>query len=279
MEQYKSENRNLWLFFLLAFGISWVVWIPAALASHGFLSLQLSPVFTGLLGAFGPSLAAIILTGVFQGKAGLRSLIGRLFVWRVGIQWYVFVLLWPAVLSLMTSAINFLLGGPAPDFANPPILRFYPLPPEAFAVGLLPLLPFVFLQQMFISSPMGEEIGWRGYALLGLQKTRSALAASVILGILWGVWHLPKFFTQGDPLSETFFGWFILGIVGSTILFTWIYNNTKGSLLLVLLFHTSVNVTGLFLSAAETSPLLELALLWGVVTMVLVIWRPKKLVR
>jgi len=96
----------------------------------------------------------------------------------------VFVLLWPAVLSLMTSAISILFGGPTPDFANPPILRIYPLPSEAFAVGLLPLLPFVFLQQMFISSPMGEEIGWRGYALPGLQKTRSALSASVILGIV-----------------------------------------------------------------------------------------------
>lgn len=262
------KPRSLLAFFLLAFGISWIVWIPAALASHGLLSFQLGQSTTSLLGAFGPSTAALITTGIYDGKAGFRSLLRRLLTWRVGLQWYLFVLFWPALLSLAKTALAVLFGGSAPDFAQPPFVHLYPLPSELSKVNPLLFLPFVFLQQTLIGSSMGEEIGWRGYALPRLEAYRNAVRAGIILGIVWGVWHLPLWLTKGYPLAEGFLGWTMLSILADSVLFTWVYNNTKGSLLLALLFHTSIAITGLFLSSAEASAPIGLALKWGVVVLV-----------
>jgi membrane protease YdiL (CAAX protease family) len=197
----------------------------------------------------------------------------------VGVRWYAFVLLFPAAVSLTTSALFVSFGGSAPDFAHPPVLHLYPLPPELLAVGPWPLLPFVFLQTLLLGSPMGEETGWRGYALPRLQATRSALWASVVLGVLWGLWHLPLFLTRGQPLSHEFFGWYLLGIVADAVLFTWVYNNTRGSLLLVLLFHASIAVTDLFIAPTEASALLSIAVKWGVVAIVVATAGPIRLSR
>lgn len=271
MERPELENKNLRGFFLLTFAFSWTFWILDALALRGLTSISLPSAFMSLVGAFGPSLAAIVLTLIYAGRTGLRELLGRLLVWRVGIQWYIFVLLWPALLSLLATAIYILSGGPAPDFAYPPVLRNYPMPPEVKAsISLLPLLVFVSLQQLLLSSPMGEEIGWRGYALPGLQKKYSALYASVVLGIIWAAWHLPKFFTLYPPSMS--FGWFLLNLVANAIIFTSVYNNTKGSLLLALLFHTSLNVTDLFLSPSPVHPFIGLALQGGLILVILRIW-------
>jgi membrane protease YdiL (CAAX protease family) len=209
-----------------------------------------------------PTLAAVVLTLSGEGLHGLRGLLGRLFVWRVNVRWYLFALLWPPTISLATTAVYVLSGGGVPNFSNPPFLEVYPLPPELAAISPWPLLPFVFLQYVLLSSPMGEEIGWRGYALPRMQSEWSALRASLVLGFLWGVWHLPLYLTAGHPISEEFFGWFLLGIIADAILFTWLYNSTGGSLLLAVLFHASIAVTGLFLIPAEATPLLGLALEW-----------------
>ena len=241
--------------------------------------MQLPPALAGLLGAFGPSLAAVVLAAIGDGAYGLRRLLGRLLSWRVGARWYAFVLLYPAAISLATAALYVLFGGPAPDFADPPVTRVYPLPPELSEVGPWPLLPFIFLQTLLVGSPMGEEVGWRGYALPRLQAGRSALGASVILGLLWGLWHLPLYLTRGHPLSEEFFGWFLLGIVADAVLFTWVYNNTRGSLLLALLFHASIVVTDLFVAPAETTTLSGIALKWGVVAVVVALAGPARLSR
>jgi uncharacterized protein len=265
-----TNRRTLPLFFLLTFGISWGFWLPLAAESHGLISLSWSPILTGLLGAFAPSLAAVIVT-LLGGGSALRALLGRLLIWRVGIQWYAFVIFYPAALSLAKTAIYVAFGGSAPDFANPPVLSVYPVPPEAFTAGPWVLVPIIFLQQMLLGSSMGEELGWRGLLLPRLQNRMTALNASLIIGVVWGVWHLPKFFMKGDPLAEIFFPWFLLGIVANAILYTWVYNNTQGSLLLPLLFHTSTNITFLFLAAAGPSPLISLLVQWMIVT-VIIVW-------
>lgn len=112
---------------------------------------------------------------------------------------------------------------------------------------------------------MGEELGWRGFALPRLQARMSALSASLILGLLWALWHLPLYLTAGHPLSEVFFGWFLLSILADAILFTWIFNNTRGSLLVVLLFHASIATSGLFLASTAGSFVIALVLKWAVV--------------
>jgi membrane protease YdiL (CAAX protease family) len=184
----------------------------------------------------------------------LNRLLGRFRKWRVAPRWYAVALLLPAVVSLTVTGVSILLGRPVPDFSNPPVRKLYPLPPEAVDLELGILFPIVFVQTLLLSSPMGEEIGWRGYALPRLQADRSALRASVILGVIWGIWHVPLFFVPGDPLQDTLLSALLVSIVADSILFSWLFNNTDGSLLLVLLLHTSIIVTDLFLSAPDLFP-------------------------
>jgi len=109
------------------------------------------------------------------------------------------------------------------------------------------LLVPVFLLGGLLGGPFGEEPGWRGFALAKLQSRYSALVASLILGVLWGVWHLPFFFIKGTTQSTTPFLLFALSTVANSILITWVYNHTRGSVLLTLLFHNALNITALYL--------------------------------
>jgi len=245
------KRYSLVAFFLLAFIIAWGFWIPAALATKGMLPFPFPVTLAGVLGAWGPSLAGIIVTAAVDGKAGLRTLLRRLTVWRVGVQWYLFALLWPAVLSLLATGVSMLLGGPVPDFAHPPVTTEYPVPPEALSAGFLPLLPMVFVIQVF-SSPLGEELGWRGFAVPRLQARWSALLSSLVVGAIWGLWHLPRNWAPGTPFDVAGFVWLVLGLVLNAVLYTWVFNNTKGSLVPVILLHTAQAVTLLFLAEAST---------------------------
>jgi hypothetical protein len=110
-----------------------------------------------------------------------------------------------------------------------------------------------------------------------LEASRNAVRAGIILGVVWGMWHLPLWLTKGYPLAEGFLGWAMLGIVADSVLFTWVYNNTKGSLLLALFFHSSIAITGLFLSSTESSAFRGLALKWGVVVLVIVTFGAERL--
>ena len=266
----KPQRYALVAFFGLTFVLSWGLWLPAALASHGRMTFSLAPMVTGILGAFGPTLAGVIMTALEEGWPGLKHLGRRLGLWRVGIQWYLFVLLWPALLSLCGTGVAILMGWPAPDFANPPFVTLYPIPPEVAQGGWWFFLPFVFLQQLTIGSALGEELGWRGYALPRLQARYNALYASLILGLLWGIWHLPLYWTVGDARASMGVGWLLAGLVLEAILYTWVFNHTKGSLLLALLFHAATAVTSLFL-AAVTLPwvgfVVTLGLVMGIVVL------------
>jgi membrane protease YdiL (CAAX protease family) len=155
----------------------------------------------------------------------------------------------------------------------------YPLPSELANANPLLFLPFVFLQQTLIGSSMGEELGWRGYALPRLEAHRKALNTSILLGIAWALWHLPLWLSKGYPLTEGSVAWAGLGIVADSILFTWVYNNTRGSLLLALLFHTSIAVTALFLSSAESPAAIGLALQWGAVILIVMVFGAEQLSR
>jgi membrane protease YdiL (CAAX protease family) len=274
-----ARRSALVVFFVLVFVITWGFWIPTALAGQGTIRFPVPSTVAGLAGAYGPSLVGILLTATYQGRKGLKMLFRRLGVVRVGIGWYLFVLLWPAALSLATTGLAMLLGYPAPDFSNPPVLREYPAPPEAFSAGFLPLLPMVLVTQ-FLGSSLGEEFGWRGFALPRLQARSRSLWASVILGVLWGLWHLPRLLPSQWPLQVqgSTFAWFMVSIIMTTILYTWVFNNTRGSLWPMLLFHTSQAVTTLFLSAADVPALSALVQACLVATVVLV-YGPDRLSR
>lgn len=267
----EPRSRALIAFFVLAFLGSWLAWLPAALPGLGLPAIDLTLPFSGLLGAFGPTLAALIIVAAVRGRRGLGKLLRRALIWRVSPGWYLFVLFWPPLLVLAGGMIAGLLGSATPDYAAPPVLELYPLPPELMEVGPWPVLPFIFLQNLLIGSAMGEEIGWRGFALPRLQARMGALGASLVLGVVWAVWHLPLYLTPGHPLSDVFLGWTLLAIVGDAILFTWIFNHTRGSLLLALLFHASIATAGLFVATVEAAVVVELVLRWVLVGVVILV--------
>jgi membrane protease YdiL (CAAX protease family) len=211
---------HLFAFFVLTFGISWAAWLPMALSG-------LSSPWIRILGTFGPTLSALIILAITQGRSALCEIGRRLLIWRVGFGWYLVVFFITAVIILPAIGIHLLLGGRGLEWNDPSQLYL--------------ILP-AFLQILFLGA-LGEEIGWRGFALPRLQRPFNALWASLVLGAIWALWHLPLFWMPQDFHSQIPFGLFLLQELGLTILFTWIYNNTRGSLLLASLFHAASNTT------------------------------------
>lgn len=238
------KSHPLVAYFVLAYAITWLLLGPVALHSHGLISLPsgfITP-FT-YVGSIGPLLAALLLTATTTGKGGMRAFFRQMFNWRVSPWWYLFVLFEPAIVALIVMACQSLPGGASFDLAHPSVVEELSLPS-----GINPwlLIVPVFLLGSLAGGPFGEEPGWRGYALPKLQERYSALGAGLILGVLWTVWHLPFFFIQGTSQSSTPFFIFALGTIADSILITWVYNHTRGSVLLAILFHNALNITDLY---------------------------------
>jgi uncharacterized protein len=230
------RKYSLAFFFLLAYLFTWSNWLPQALASRGLASVQV-PGFLTLLSGYGPALAAIIVVALAYGRQGLRELFGRLLRWRAGFQWYLIALFLPVLVILLAVTLNNLTGGTTPDFST----AVFPFgPPET---PLWQKVLILFLVFMLGFDGLGEEIGWRGLALPKLLENLSPLVASLILGALWAVWHFPYALTAGTFLSEVPLHWFVINLLAVSVIYTWIFINTNGSLLLPLLFHAAGNIT------------------------------------
>ncbi len=160
-------RHQISIFFLLAFVISWFPWY-AGIAPEVM--------------AMGPSLAAFILVILIGGKRGLLDLLRPFGGWRAGLGWWVIAIFGPAFLYLIGLGVHLLLGGAAPPFT---MIRT--------ELNLIPLYLFMVVLMPW-NGPVGEEFGWRGFALPRLQNKYGALMASVIIGAIWGVWHLPTFY-------------------------------------------------------------------------------------
>jgi uncharacterized protein len=236
-------------FYILAFGISWLGMIPGALGSHGIVPFN-SPyvLFLLIFYAIGPALAAVIVSRVTYGKRGVGELLKGLIRWRVGLVWYLLVVLGSVGLLTLAQVVTRLLGLTV-----------------TIAAPQLNLSIFGFGVNFFAN--ICEEIGWRGFALPHLQKRYNALIATLIVGTLWALWHLPLVFLVGNPMSEYPFLWFII-IVTNAFIYTWIYNSTKGSILLVALFHGSLNIVSAFITGV--SPVAD-ALVNCVVAIILIV--------
>ena len=222
------------IFFVLAYLFTWSNWLPQALTSRGMDSIQV-PGFLTLLAGYGPALAAIIVMSLAYGWQGLRELFGRLLRWRVGIQWYLIVLFLPALITLLAITLNNLTGGGTPDFSK----AGFPFGPVETPLWQKILILFLAFTLGF--DGLGEEIGWRGFALPKLLERYSPLSSSLILGALWAVWHFPYALTEGTFLSQVPLHWFFINLLAVSIVYTWIFINTNGSLLLALLFHAAGN--------------------------------------
>lgn len=221
---------------VLMFAFTW----PIDLAHSGVIPLKV-PFGIYLFLGYGFGIASLLMTGLTHGRGAVVALFRRFFIWRVGWRWYlVAFLLYP---SLITSGVllNAALTHRPLDFGEVMAHRIF----GTSANLLVFILPFFLVDA--ISN--GEEIGWRGYVLPRLQAKHSALASSLILGVIWGFWHLPKYLAPGNTSS---FALFMLKIVADSVLYTWLFNNTKGSLLLTTIFHASGNTAGVFLPIANT---------------------------
>ena len=251
-------------FVLLAFAFTWTFWLLAILEARGMISSL--PVPALFLGAFGPMLAAVVLTAQESGRAGLRSLLGRVVRWRVAPFWYGVALLGPLVLQLVAMVLHVILGGQPPD-----ILAMIGALPTVLALSVY----------MLIQVGIGEEIGWRGYALPKLQAGYSALVSSLIVGVIWFLWHLPVFFNPATSYSNAPFWVFLVFLLPFAFLYTWIFNSTGGSVLMAMILHAVTNASSgpLWRATAEYSTtvsstnvyLIQAALLWvGAIILVLV---------
>jgi len=201
---------------------------PALLVSTGLLS----PAWIQL-GALSASLAAIVLVLIEGRKGGLRELLSRALIWRVGIRWWIFALFYAIVPSVAALYLYQLLGGPAVDWSG--LEPLYTIVPS-----------FIFLT---LAAGIGEEFGWRGFLLPRLQARHNALVSGLIVGVAWATWHVPLFFIEGTSQYEqrlaggllpAILGYAIFVIVQS-VQFTWLFNNTRGSVLLAAVFHGASN--------------------------------------
>ena len=216
-----TPEASLLIFFLLAYAVMWSCFITVAVVpipAHKPLGQLLL-----LLGAFAPSLAALWLTARTEGGAGVGALLRGVIQWRVAALWYVFAVSYTVVIKLTVAVLHRVGTGAWPRFGTEP---WYVIP-----------LAIVF------STPFqaGEEIGWRGYALPRLAARFGLARASVLLGVIWGCWHLPQFFVrEADTYRQSFFV-YVLGVTAFSVAVAWLWERTGGSLLLPMLLHAAWN--------------------------------------
>jgi membrane protease YdiL (CAAX protease family) len=246
------KRYDLALYFVLAYALSWSVFIPIALSANGLIPVEI-PLKYHYLGSFGPLIAAVIVISLTTGRQGLRGLFGRLVRWRVEGRYYAFAILAPVVLFLVAVLLNHLFTGSWPDIS---------LLGEA---DYLPYLgPLGVLGLWLLTYGFGEETGWRGYALPRLQRTRPATTATLVLAILWAFWHTPALFYRDTytELGLLALPLLLVSLVFAAMVFTWLYNSTQGSLLLVILFHAVFNwlsvseAGGQFIAVLMTVPMI-----------------------
>src|SRR6266481_7638569 len=249
--------------FVLTWGYFWLIWAPLGL-----------PASLIGLGGFGPAISAFLVLAITSGTPGILSLLRSIVHWRVGVRWYLLALLGVPLLNLFAYLV---VPGTLSDFLAPysRLLRVY-------------------LTEMAMSltigiAPLWEEVGWRGFALPCIQRLYGPVRGTLILGALWGFWHLPFFF---GPLAQT--GpdstWlsatialveFSIGLTGLSVVMTWILNNCGGSTLLAILIHAAFDSSGLALVALfpSTSPYylpvhyqtLGIAIVFSIAALVLIV--------
>lgn len=258
-------------FFVMAYAFTWIVWVPWVLGQDGagLLPIKISQAASGYLNAAailaGPTVAALIMTGTIEGRAGVRTLLGRLVLWRVGIRWYLFALLGVPLIMVVGTMIY---SGELPKLG---------------ALGGLSFLPsylLSFLLVVVLGGPLFEEIGWRGFALPRMEGLHGPLVASLILGVLWALWHLPEFLVPSWAASSGGGGisgiiLFTLTALTFTFVITWVFNNTRASILIAILVHASIDTfsetLGAIFPAKAVASAFPMMIGFGVLAVVLIV--------
>ena len=217
---------SVFTFFSLTYLISWSCWF-AAIAILQRVSGQPSPVAWLLLmaGTITPAVVALVLTAYSGNKAGPRSFLSRVIQTSVSLRWYVFAIFYMPAIKGAVALSHLALTGEWPPFGEES--------PVVIGIAIL------------LSTPVqsGEEIGWRGYALPAIAARIGLRSASIVVGLVWGAWHLPLFFLPGADKYGQSFPLYVTGVVAFSVAIAWLYGHTQGSLLLAMLMHSSLDQT------------------------------------
>jgi membrane protease YdiL (CAAX protease family) len=245
---YKGKNfneKNVWLFFISTFAWTWSFWILRALLLNNIINISISPDALKFIGGFGPMIIAFLLTHRTYGKDGTLSLLKRGGDHKFAKKWWIPLLLLTTIVTFTAYQIVNIIS-PIPN-----IVQF-----NAVINSFTEFLGGLFI--LFMIS-VAEEFGWRGYALDQLQakfetSKYTAIKSSIILGIIWAFWHLPLFITPGEGKSfeAQYFPFFLVMAILLAISFTWFHNNTKGSILAAIVFHTAVNFSGIVIPVTRS---------------------------
>jgi CAAX protease family protein len=224
--------RHVMLFFVTTFALTWALWYLAASGKHAPLGIG-GAVF--LAGVFVPAFVALLFTGLDSGWDGVRCLLSRIGRAQVGLRWYVFAVLYMPALKLSAAAMMRITTGEWPALGA---TRY------VLAIAAIALSTWV---------QAGEEIGWRGYALPRLADRMGLNLASLILGALWALWHLPLFFLPDSGSQGQSFPIYLLSVTAISVAMAWLYLRTGGSLLLTMVMHAAINNTSEMVPAAVLS--------------------------
>lgn len=223
-----ARQHQLGAYFVFTFAISWAIWLGLVIARLDIGTTRGAAL--NIVAIAGPSIAALVLAKAL-GRAQLRELLAGFSLARLSVKWSVVALVLPLAMMAVAIAIS---------------VAVFSTPTPRITLSFAGVLVVEFVRVLFLGGPLGEELGWRGFALPRLQQHRNALDASVLLGLVWGLWHVPLYFVSGTGQFETLkagtspafaIGGFIGWTIGLSVLFTWLFNQTRGSLLVVILFH------------------------------------------
>jgi uncharacterized protein len=232
-------KKPLLSFFALTYLFAWAIWTPLVVYYYrrpfpvSFAQTPTPLILLAFLGFFGPTVSALIMAALEDGRDGIRNLLSGWKRWRAGLQWFLVILISQIAIELLTTKLYVSFMGVHPEITWSAWFNVFPM----------------FLQAAVLGGAVAEETGWRGYALPRLLKTRSALTSSIIIGVIWSAWHLPISLVPGAnfpvPLNPMLAFVFILSVSIISIVMTWLYSNTKGSIFLCYLYHVLIN-TALF---------------------------------
>lgn len=221
--QRVEGKSRLWAFFVLTFVWSWTLWLlSSAVEAQSMVAAEV----LSALASFGPGIAAIAMVCFSGGRAGLQRWLRRCLQWRVGWRWIALAALLPLTVMAAAALAQAALGG---KLSTSP------------AHGQVFLIPAAIVWVFLAGGPVGEEFGWRGYALPALQRRLGWRKASLALGTIWGLWHMPLFTMVGTTQSQTPIHVFMPMIIGLSVLFAWIFNRTRHSVVPALVLHTAFN--------------------------------------
>jgi uncharacterized protein len=255
-------------YFVITFAFSWLAFLPGVLTYYGVLSVAPSAIgVLGIVGLLGPLLSGFAMTALTAGAAGVGDLLRRIVLWRVGIQWYLFVLLGlPAVMVLGT-------------LHRPGALESFDISAQPISLAYLT----AFVSMVLIGGPLFEEPGWTGFAQSRLQRLHRPLVGGLVLGGLWALWHLPGFLIPSQKLTDIpprgtvlDFVVFSLALIGLRLVIMWVVNNTRGSVFMAILTHASWNtfystaLIGLFPARSVLGSYLNLAIAACALALVLI---------